>query len=47
MVATIGTSDLIYDSVKRVYTYRFTGPNPDGLNTLAMVIRHPIRKRFP
>ena len=37
MIATIGISDLIYDSVKRVYTYRFTGPNPDGLNTLAIV----------
>jgi hypothetical protein len=39
MIATIGTSDLIYDSVKRVYTYRFTGPNPDGLNTLAIVTK--------
>jgi hypothetical protein len=39
MDATIGTSDLIYDSVKRVYTYRFTGPNPDGLNRLAIVTK--------
>jgi hypothetical protein len=37
IVATIGTSDLIYDSVKN--TYRFTGPNPDGLNTLAIVTK--------
>jgi hypothetical protein len=39
MIATIGTSDLIYDSVKRVYTYRFTGPNDDGLNTVAIVTK--------
>lgn len=39
MIATIGTSDLIYDSAKRLFTYRFTGPNPDGLNTLAIVTK--------
>lgn len=39
MIATIGSSDLIYDSVKRIYTYRFTGPNDDGMNTLAIVTK--------
>jgi hypothetical protein len=39
IVATIGTSDLIYDSVKRVYTYRFTGSNLGGLNALAIVTK--------
>lgn len=39
MDATIGTSDLIYDSEKRLFTYRFTGPNPDGLNRLAIVTK--------
>ena len=45
MIATIGTSDLIYDSAKRVYTYRFTGPNPDGLNTLAIVTKSTYHVR--
>jgi hypothetical protein len=39
MIATVGSSDLVYDSVKRVYTYRFTGPNDDGMNTLAIVTK--------
>jgi hypothetical protein len=39
MSATVGSSDLVYDSVKRVYTYRFTGPNDDGLNKLAIVTK--------
>ena len=39
IVAIIGTSDLIYDSVKRVYTYRFTGSNLGGLNALAIVTK--------
>lgn len=39
MDAITGTSDLIYDSAKRLFTYRFTGPNPDGLNRLAIVTK--------
>lgn len=39
MIATVGSSDLVYDSVKRVYTYRFTGPNDDGMNTLSIVTK--------
>jgi hypothetical protein len=39
MDATIGTNNLVYDSVKRLYTYRFTGPNDDGLNTLAILTK--------
>ena len=39
IVATIGASDLIYDSAKRVYTYRFTGTNTNGLNALAIVTK--------
>ena len=45
MIATIGTSDLIYDSAKRLFTYRFTGPNPDGLNTLAIVTKSTYHVR--
>lgn len=39
MIARIGSSDLIYDSAKRLFTYRFTGPNDDGMNTLAIVTK--------
>jgi hypothetical protein len=39
MIATIGSSDLIYDSEKKLFTYRFTGPNDDGRNTVAIVTK--------
>jgi hypothetical protein len=39
MVVAIGSSDLIYDSEKRLFTYRFTGPNVDGRNTVAIVTK--------
>ena len=39
MIATVGSSDLVYDSVKKVYTYRFTGPNDDGMNTLSIITK--------
>jgi hypothetical protein len=39
IIATIGTNNLVYDSVKRLFTYRFTGSNIDGKNALAIVTK--------
>lgn len=39
IIATIGTNNLVYDSVKRLFTYRFTGTNLEGLNALAIVTK--------
>lgn len=37
--ATVGSTDLAFDAVKGVYTYLFTGPNDQGLNTLSILTK--------
>lgn len=39
MDAVIGSVDLVYDSVTKIYTYRFTGPNELGLNKTAILTK--------
>jgi hypothetical protein len=37
--AVIGSSDLVYNSATKLYTYRFTGPNELGLNKNAILTK--------
>ena len=37
--AHVDSTDLVFDSVSGVYTYRFTGPNDQGQNTLSIVTK--------
>ena len=39
IVTAVGSGDLVYDFVQRVYRYRFTGINVDGQNLLAIVTK--------